>query len=121
MFDFGSKQDEAVKAFRTIRQYKMNKSCFVGRPQPSFQYLLTNNSAPSGAIAGEDCVAFNPGTATVSQINNRWKIVDGNHLMFDFNNNQAEAEQSLAVIKKYNFNRSCFVGRPNPSFSYLRR
>lgn len=121
MFDFGSNKDEAVKAFRTIKQHGMNKSCFVGRPQPSFQYLLTNNSAPSGSIAGEDCVAFNPATATVSKINNRWKIVDGSHWMFDFNNNQSEAEQSLAIIKKYNFSRSCFVGRPDPSFTYLRR
>lgn len=121
MFDFGSKKDEATKAFQAIKQHGMNKSCFVGRPQPSFQYLLTNNSAPSGYMKGEDCVAFNPATATVSKINNRWKIVDGSHWMFDFNNNQSEAEQSLAIIKKYKFSRSCFVGRPDPSFSYLLR
>lgn len=121
MFDFGKKADEAKLAFRVIKNYRMNKSCFVGRPQPSFTYLLVNNVAPSGAMRGEDCVAFNPATTTVKKINNRWKIVDGNHWMFDFDNNQAEAEQSLAVIKKYQFTRSCFVGRPDPSFSYLRK
>ncbi|BAZ10686.1 hypothetical protein NIES4071_25090 [Calothrix sp. NIES-4071] len=121
MFDFGANKDEATRAFQVIKQYSMSKSCFVGRPQPSFKYLLTNNNAPSGAIPGEDCVAFNPATTALSKINNRWKIVDGNHWMFDFNTNKAEAEQSLEIIKKYNFTRSCFVGRPDPSFTYLRK
>ncbi|MEJ1930315.1 hypothetical protein WDZ92_08510 [Nostoc sp. NIES-2111] len=121
MFDFGNKASEAKQAFQVIKNYRMNKSCFVGRPQPSFTYLLVNNAAPSAAMPGEDCVAFNPATTTVKKINNRWKVVDGNHWMFDFDNNQAEAEQSLAIIKKYQFTRSCYVGRPNPSFSYLRK
>jgi hypothetical protein len=41
--------------------------------------------------------------------------------MFDFNANEGEARQTLAIIKKYGFTRSCFVGRPDPSFTYLRR
>jgi hypothetical protein len=121
MFDFGNKKNEAILASEIIKKYGANKSCFVGRPQPSFKYLLVNNNAPSGSIQGEDCLAFNPATTTVKQINNRWKIVDGNHWMFDFDNNKVEAEQSLAIIKKYNFTNSCYVGRPDPSFSYLRR
>ncbi|MBF2066394.1 MAG: hypothetical protein IGS39_18535 [Calothrix sp. C42_A2020_038] len=121
MFDFGNKKDEATRAFQVIKKYGMNKSCFVGRPQPSFTYLLVNDNAPSSSMPGEDCVAFNPATTTLSKINNRWKIVDGSHWMFDFGTNKAEAEQSLDIIKKYNFTRSCFVGRPNPSFTYLRK
>ncbi|MCU0548982.1 MAG: hypothetical protein MUC48_06505 [Leptolyngbya sp. Prado105] len=121
MFNFESDRAKAEQSLRTIKRYGMNKSCFVGRPQPSFQYLLVNNAAPVGAMRGEDCIPFNPATTTVSKINNRWKIVDGSHWMFDFENNRAEAEQSLAVIRKYGFNQSCFVGRPNAKFSYLRR
>jgi hypothetical protein len=121
MFDFGSDREKAEQSLRTIKRYGMNKSCFVGRPQPSFKYMLVNNASPSGAMRGEDCIAFNPATTTVSKINNRWKIVDGNHWMFDFEGNQAEAEQSLAVIQKYGFRQSCYVGRPNAKFSYLRR
>ncbi|MEH2067833.1 MAG: hypothetical protein V7K47_06655 [Nostoc sp.] len=121
MFDFGNKKDEATRAFQILKHYGINKSCFVGRPQPSFEYLLVNNSAPSGSLQGEDCVSFNPATTTVNRINNRWKIVDGSHWMFDFDNNQSEATTSLAIIKKYNFTRSCFVGRPDVNFSYLRQ
>ncbi|MEM7578389.1 MAG: hypothetical protein AAF316_00810 [Cyanobacteria bacterium P01_A01_bin.80] len=121
MFDFGNKRNEAIRSFRTIKAYGMNKSCFVGRPNPSFQYLLTNNKAPSGAIRGEDCVSFNPARARVRNINGRWTIVDRNHSMFNFGSKKAEAFKSLKIIKKYKFTRSCFVGRPNPSFTYLKR
>jgi hypothetical protein len=47
--------------------------------------------------------------------------VDGSHWMFDFGNNESEARQLLAIIKKYGFKSSCFVGRPDPIFKYLRK
>jgi len=121
MFDFGNQRSEARNALQAIKSYQMNRSCFVGRPDPSFQYLLTNGRAPSGSLSGEDCVKFNPATIEVREINGRWKIVDGRHMMFDFGNNKAEATKSLNIIQKHGFNRSCFVGRPDPSFSYLRK
>jgi hypothetical protein len=121
MFDFGSNKREAKKALKIIKKHQMNQSCFVGRPNPSFQYMLSGGSAPSGAIAGEDCVSFNPQTATVKQVQGKWKIVDGSHWMFDFGSSKSEARKSLAIIKKYGFSKSCFVGRPEPSFLYLRK
>jgi len=72
-------------------------------------------------MKGEDCVGFNPHTIEVKQVQGSWKIVDGNHWMFDFGSNRDEAEQSAAIIRKYGFTQSCFVGRPGPSFTYLRR
>jgi hypothetical protein len=121
MFDFGSNRAEADQALRIIKHYRMNQSCFVGRPDPSFQYMLVSGQAPQGSCPGEDCVSFNPQTAQVRQVSGRWKIVDGSHMMFDFANNKAEAEEALRIIKKYGFTRSCFVGRPDPSFEYLRK
>ncbi|MCK4418670.1 hypothetical protein KAV79_02580, partial [Candidatus Aerophobetes bacterium] len=121
MFDFGNKRNEAERALQVIKHYRMNQSCFVGRPDPSFQYLLVSGRAPIGSFEGEDCVSFNPNTAEVRYINGRWKIVDGSHWVFDFGNKESEARQALAIIKKYGFRFSCFVGRPDPSFKYLRR
>jgi hypothetical protein len=121
MFDFGNNESEARKALAIIQKYRMNQSCFVGRPNPSFQYMLVSGNAPVGALGGEDCVSFNPATTTVQQIQGSWKIVDGSHWMFDFGANKAEADQALAIIKKYGFTHSCYVGRPGPSFTYLRR
>jgi hypothetical protein len=121
LFDFGEKKSEAELALKIIKHYHMNQSCFVGRPQPSFSYLLVSGSSPVGAFSGEDCVSFSPARAEVKNIGGRWKIVDGDHWLFDFGAKESEARQALAIIKKYHFNRSCFVGRPHPSFVYLRR
>ena len=121
MFDFGNKRNEAYRALKIIKHYGMNRSCFVGRPDPSFQYMLVSGQAPKGGIPGEDCISFNPNTIQVKKFSGSWKIVDGNHWMFDFGNKKAEAEKAYAVIKKYGFTRSCFVGRPDPSFQYLRK
>jgi hypothetical protein len=121
MFDFGSNKAEAEKAFNIIRYYRMNSTCFVGRPDPSFTYLLVSGNAPEGAFVGEDSIPFNPATIEVKEIGGRWKIVDGSQWMFDFGSNKVEAETAFAIIKKYGFRYSCFVGRPNPSFIYMRK
>lgn len=121
LFDFGQKKKEAQQAKRIIQHYGMNQSCFVGRPQPPFQYLLVSGKAPQGKIAGEDCVAFNPNNTTVERIRGKWRIVDGNHALFGFGDNKSEAMMALEIIKFHGFTRSCFVGRPKASFKYLRK
>jgi len=121
MFNFGDKKMEALKALKIIKYYRMDSSCFVGRPDPSFHYLLVNGKAPQGSMPGEDCVSFNPNTIDVRNIGGRWKIVDGSHWLFDFGDKEGEARAAFAIIRKYGFTRSCFVGRPDPSFNYLRK
>lgn len=121
LFDFGSDQAAGHKALKVIRHYRMDRSCVIGRPKPSFSYLLAKGGIPSGAMAGEDCVAFDPGTVSVSKIQGSWKIVSGRHWLFDFGRSEAEARQALAVIRRHGFSRSCRVGRPDSGFTYLRR
>lgn len=116
-----SNKSEAYKAMEIIQHYGINQSCFVGRPDPSFTYMLVNGKAPIGSVSGSDCMTFNPNTIELKKINNRWKIVDGSHWVFDFENNYTEAKQAFLIIKKYGFTKSCFVGRPNPSLKYLTK
>ncbi len=112
---------EAKKAYDIIKRYKMNKSCFVGRPGPSLEYMLVNNSAPQGSTSGEDCISFNPNNIQVKKIGGRWKIVDGSHYIFDFGSSYTEAKKSYDIIKKHKFTKTCYVGRPGPSFEYMRK
>jgi len=121
LFNFGPNRAEGLQALRIIKYYQMNRSCFVGRPDPSFHYLLVNGNAPQGSMPGEECVSFNPNTIEVKNIGGSWKIVDGTHWVFDFSSKEDEARKAFAIIKKYGFTRSCYVGRPNPSFQYLRK
>jgi hypothetical protein len=119
--DFGNNEAAARASLEVIKHYHINRQCFVGRPNPSLEYYLVGTAAPNGAMAREDCLPYAPNNVDVNRIQNRWKITDGTHWMFDFNNNEDEAFTALAVLQKYQFNRTCFVGRPNPSMTYLRR
>ncbi|MDH5410309.1 MAG: hypothetical protein OEY16_02890 [Alphaproteobacteria bacterium] len=121
LMDFGTNKPKAEQALRTIRQYRLNKQCFVGRPNPPMQYYLSGNNAPAGGMAGEDCLAFNPRNIQVKQAQGRWKIADGNSWLLDFEGNKAQAQQAHAIINKYGFSRICFVGRPNPPMTYFRQ
>ena len=118
--DFGNKEQEARKALKIIQHYQLDQYCYVGRPDPSFTYLLSGGSAPSGSMSGEDCNSFNPNTTQVKKVDGSWKIVDGSHWIYDFGNKEGEARKALKIIKKYGFKHNCYVGRPDPSFHYLK-
>lgn len=121
LFAFGNKLSEAQKALKIIKYYKMNRTCYVGRPNPSFTYLLSNGNAPSGSMSGEDCVSFNYNNLQIKKSGSNYLIVDGTHSIFNFGSKKSEAVMALQIIKKYKFTKSCYVGRPGPSFTYLRR
>ena len=121
LLDFGNDKSKAEQALKIIRGHRLNKQCFVGRPNPSMEYFLSGNKAPKGRQKGEDCNAFNPASTRVQSVQGRWKIADGSHWILDFGANQAEANQAYRIIKKYKFSNICFVGRPNPPMTYFRR
>jgi hypothetical protein len=120
MLLFPNKKD-AERTVEVAKKYGLNSQCFVGRPNAQFKYWLTNGNAPTGTMAGEDCLDFNPNTIEVKQISGTWKIVDGSHWMFDFGTKEADARQSFCLIKKYGFTKTCFVGRPGPPMTYLKK
>lgn len=111
---------EALRIVAVIRRYGINRSCFVGRPDASFTYLLKNGAAPAGPMAGEDCIGFNPANLSLQPFGTGFRMEEGNHAMFVFPN-LSEAATSLWVIAKYGFTQSCYVGRPNASLIYMRK
>ncbi len=121
LLSFGSKEQEARRALEIIKAYGMTQQCFVGRPNPSMEYYLVDGESPTGSIEGEDCLPFDPDKLEVKQINGRWKIVEGASILLDFGENEAEARQSLEIILTHEFNRMCFVGRPDPSMTYFKQ
>lgn len=119
ILDFGTQEWEADTALAIIKKHNLDSMCFVGRPDPSMTYFLSAGKAPTGAMTGEDAVTFSWQDAQVKKVQNRWKIVDGSHWLMDFGNKKTEATEALAILKKYRFNKMCFVGRPNPSMTYF--
>ena len=60
------------------------------------------------------------GAITIKKVDNYYIITDGSSSMFSFDKID-EAKKSLNIIKKYQFNQVCYIGRPDPSFIYLKR
>jgi hypothetical protein len=121
IFDFGSNEAAAYRAVAVIKQYQINKSCSVERPNPSFYYMLVGDRAPNGFLQGENCVPFNPATTIVKQFQGHWKIVDGKMWLYDFDTRKDTADRAFAIIKKYGFNQQCFSEKGMKQGQYLRK
>jgi hypothetical protein len=121
LFDLATDKIEAENALAIIQHYKLNQSCFAGRPKPFFHFMLAGGFPPVGPFPGEDCRSFNPVTTKVQQIKGSWKIVDGSQTLFDFGPNKADADQSLAIIRNYGFTHTCMMARGSLDFLYLRK
>jgi subtilisin family serine protease len=117
LFSFGSLRSEAEAALGVIRRYGFTKTCYVGRPGPSMQYLVAGGSVPTTSHGSEDCIGFNRAGLTLQSVGTQWRLTDGSSSMLMFPNN-SEGQQAITAINRYRLNRQCFVGRPGPSFTY---
>jgi Lysyl oxidase len=125
MLDTGTSQAEAQRAVEIINHYKLASMCFVGRPRcgdvrPMMYWLTDSGRAPSGQLAGEDCLGFDRDNLAVVEIGGRWKIVEGTHWILDFGPGEGNARAALHFIRKHRFDQICFVGRPDPSMTYFK-
>ena len=125
MLDTGTSQAEAQRAVEIINHYKLASMCFVGRPRcgdvrPMMYWLTDAGRAPSGQLAGEDCLAFDRDNLAVVEIGGRWKVVEGTHWILDFGPGEGNARAALHFIRKHRFDLICFVGRPDPSMTYFK-
>ena len=111
---------DADRALEIIRHYGMNERCSAGPREPGFQHWLVDGQAPSGALSGESCFAFDPDQIDLKQVDKSWKIVNGRRQVLSFPS-EHEARAAYRTIRKHGFSHFCFVGRPEPVFLYLRR
>ncbi len=67
----------------------------------------------------EDCVGFNPNNIQVVYTGGKWVIADGGHYIISFDV-ESEAWRSYDIIKFYDMDEICFVGRPDASMTYWK-
>ena len=121
LFSFGVDKIEAENARDIIAHYRMNKSCFVGRPHASFHYMLVGDAAPAGPFKGEACRPFDPAAVSVGRFNNRWGLRDDKRTLVDFGDRKDDADRALAIIGKYGFTHLCVMAAGKVDFLYLRK
>lgn len=96
----------------------MKKTIIIFGILISLFFFFYNGNA---AQLKEDCVRFNPDKIQVKYVNGHWKIVEGSHWIMDFGKKAKEATQALNIIKAYGYDHICYVGRPDPSMTYLKK
>lgn len=82
--------------------------------------FMTNPINGSFFYKDEDCLSFDPNKLVIKKLSsNQFRIESGNHLMKMFSTME-EAGNALQIIKRNGYTKSCFIGRPNPSFEYYK-
>lgn len=107
-FTDGSGRKPYAKTFRMKRQ------TIVARPVGT----VVRPTVPN--FLKEDIIGFNYNNLRIVRRGSIYQIVDGNHAVFSAPN-YSEAKQIVAVCRRYGITNQGFVGRPNPSLTYLLR
>ena len=111
---------QAFNVIDVLKHYNINRLYQV----PGLSYFMVNNESPSGAMDGEDCIPFDPDKIEVEMINGLWIIVDTETRQFLYSYGPREKDKALIarrIIKKYGFTYTCYLGRPNTYFKYLKK
>ena len=85
------------------------------------EYYLKKDKAPKGALSRENCRAFKPKRLYVQHDYVSWNVMDGDHILLRFDEKESEANMALNVLKKYRFDKLCYVGQPDPYMGYFRK
>ena len=120
LLSFGSNRGEADRTLGILRSYRSNQLCFIGRPNPELTYILASGSPPSGGLAGEDCIRHDLAALRILDEGSRFILTDGRSRMVSFDR-RVEAQTAISIMRSKGFTRICYVGRPGPSFIYMRR
>jgi hypothetical protein len=75
MFNFGGQDEQARRALEIIHFYRMDSTCYAGRPNAPMVYLLASGKAPVGSMPGEQCESFDASRISLSQSGEFWRIL----------------------------------------------
>ena len=112
--DFGRNESDARQALRLIRDLRLNQRGVIGGPAPSLEYWLSDGKAPQGPAAGLRVLPIDAPSLRVEQAQDQWVLRDDRRVLFAFGQNQADARQALAVVRKYGFTQVGAVGSGAP-------
>jgi hypothetical protein len=113
--DFGPHEQEARQALRLIHELGVNQYGTIGSPWPVMEYWLVNGKAPRSSVQGNlASLPLQPDALRVEQVQGQWCLRDGQRVLFSFASHVDEAQQALAVVRKYGFRQIAVLGRAAP-------
>ncbi|MBY0514815.1 MAG: hypothetical protein K2P78_12990 [Gemmataceae bacterium] len=118
--DLGPNEDAAKEVVRVIRDLRPTEWCAIGSPRPVVEYGLTNGKPILSAAFPKTVVPIDLLSARVDLIKGVWCLRDDENILFNFGPRRPDAEQALAVVRKYGFNRIGTAGHPQaPALVYF--
>lgn len=108
--DLGDDEAGARDVVRVFRDLRPTEWAGIGAPRPVVEYGLTNGRPPATAGFPRVVVPIDLRTARVDAIKGVWCLRDDGNVLFNFGPHKADADQALAVVRRYGFNRVGAVG-----------
>ncbi len=121
---FGENRDDANDVTRTLQELYPQRWGRIGTDRTVVEYGLTLNneqklSAPQVAGFARLLIAMDLKTLKVERVRGMWCLRDEGNLLLNFGQHRGDAEQALAVVQKYGFNRIGTVGRKEAVMTYF--
>ena len=116
--DFGASERDANEALQVFRDLRVTSHGAVGS---AFEYWLVDGQAPSAFIRHRQVIPFDPHKLRVERLSGQWVLRDAHVVLFNFGQAEADAEQALAVCKRYEFDQLGYIGHPTPLLKYLMK
>lgn len=141
--DFGDRENDARNALRVYKDLRPTEWVTIGSPRPVVEYALTDGKSPTtlgtpgrddqgngaGVVTSGGPVVTGAGATNIVPIDLRsvrveavrgvWCVRDDDNLHFNFGPVKADADQAVAAIRRYGFNRVGIVGQGAPVMTYL--
>lgn len=108
--DFGQDLTTADDTCRAMRDLQATEWVTIGAPTPVLEYGLTSGRAATGVPRASQSVALDA-TTRVERLRGVWLLRTETAVVANFGGDRLAAEQSIAAIKRYGFNRAGQVGR----------
>lgn len=117
--DFGQEQYDARDALRIIQRLRLTARGTVGQPVPIMEYWLSDGQAPQAFGNTLPTYSINLASLRAEQVKEFWVVRDDRQIWFNFGRGRHDAEQAVAIMKKYGFGRIGYLGQPRPAMIYF--
>lgn len=119
--EVGTDETGAHDIVRTLRELRPTDWCVIGTGRPVVEYGLQNGRVPTVSGFPRSTTAVDLQTVRLDTVRGVWVVRDDATIHFNCGLNRADAEQAVAVIRRYGFNRVGRLGsNPTaPALTYL--
>lgn len=117
--DFGPADRDAEETLRVMRTMRPTEWGRIGSPRTIVEYGLTSGELPKMHANAKNVQPIDRKTVRAESVRGAWVLRDDSNILLNFGSAKADAEQAVAVVKRYGFNRLGLVGVPSPSMTYF--